>query len=69
MNEPAFPTKLIKSHYVVPDYSEGMTLQDYFSAKAMEALLLHAKGETDATKIAKQSYLMAKAMLIERSKQ
>lgn len=43
---------------------EGMTLRDYFAAKAMQALL--STGETDAPMISKASYIVADAMLKAR---
>jgi hypothetical protein len=38
MNTPAFPTKINTEHFSHPStiYSTGMTLRDYFAAKAME---------------------------------
>ncbi|AVR47222.1 hypothetical protein C7S20_19285 [Christiangramia fulva] len=48
---------------------DGMTLRDYFAAKAMQALIDQPimVGNTNATEIlAKQSYIVADAMLKER---
>ena len=52
---------------------EGMTLRDYFAAKAMQATLIHGKTlyvEHDAffhiENVAKDSYYIADAMLKER---
>jgi hypothetical protein len=57
---PAFP---IKGPVMTSD-EQGMTLRDYFAAKAMQAL---AQGNYfDAT--ARQAYMIADAMLREREK-
>jgi len=48
---------------------EGMTLRDYFAAKAMQAMVNSGTYETggwDQRDIAIQSYQMADAMLAER---
>jgi len=50
-------------------YAEaGMTLRDYFAAKAMAAMMTQPEGATDWTeeKIADWSYSAADAMLIRR---
>jgi hypothetical protein len=41
MNEPAFPTKINTEHFSNPStiYNTGMTLRDYFAAKAMVGLM------------------------------
>lgn len=60
---PAFP--VIAAHDV---YATGMTLRDYFAAKAMQAYIT---ADTDADPdhvVAEISYRMADAMLIERAK-
>jgi hypothetical protein len=63
---PAFPRtgSADISGYGVPD-QEGMTIRDYFAAKAMQTIL-----ETDGGKaneaIASLSYIMADAMLRAR---
>ena len=59
---PAFPV-----HYEIDSRREGMTLRDYFAAKAMEAMLrcVSDAGEND---LAGASYDMADAMLAERAK-
>lgn len=47
----------------------GMTLRDYFAAKAMQALLTHGQGlATERTKLACGAYAYADAMLAERAK-
>ena len=68
---PAFPLHAHDWHkevsdrgYVNHDFTMGMTLRDYFAAKAMQAL---AQGNYfDAT--ARQAYMIADAMLREREK-
>ena len=58
MNEPAFPTP---THNLQND---GMTLRDYFAAKAMQAMT--HRGESNEKFVAEHSYLMADAMLKAR---
>ena len=41
MNEPAFPAM----HYDLADNEHGMTLRDYFAAKAMQGMLANPKLE------------------------
>lgn len=65
---PAFPSKANPGTYQVSHY--GMTLRDYFAAKAMQGVLaspLHASTET-AKQMAEASYIMADAMLEQRNK-
>jgi hypothetical protein len=70
---PAFPTQTIQ--YFPDDKNadeeKGMTLRDYFAAKAMQGLIASPRGTpngTDATTswYAKGAYLMADAMLKAR---
>ena len=64
---PAFPTKNYQD--VVPlatGYSEGMTLRDYFAAKAMEADMIVGVHEDEFAWSAARSYKMADAMLKAR---
>jgi len=67
MNDiPAFPQ--YKYH---PDpFSHGMTLRDYFAAKAMQAILAHPDSRTDvdASVYAKGAFVMADAMISAREK-
>lgn len=58
---PAFPTDHNKN------VAEGMTLRDYFAAKAMQGLLASTKTNS-AQVIAKDAYIIADAMLAERNK-
>lgn len=69
-SEPAFPTKINTEHFSHPStiYNTGMTLRDYFAAKAMPPML-HANagkwaGNYDAH--AKMAYEFADAMLKAR---
>jgi hypothetical protein len=70
---PAFPFTCEKYH------SEGMTLRDYFAAKAMEGLIANnnqyrrfsakeslCQLRTDAQEIAQAAYIIADAMLERR---
>lgn len=48
----------------------GMTLRDYFAAKAMQALIARVPypGAIDSRHVSKLAYIHADAMLAERSK-
>ena len=51
------------------DSSEGMTLRDYFAAKALQGIFASGNLTTETEqKIAVDAYLMADAMLAERAK-
>lgn len=76
-DEPAFPTKLmlaIPSTFDsgnIPKEVEfpGMTLRDYFAAKAMQAILCGLKEgirPNDCIMVAEDSYFIADAMLEAR---
>ena len=65
---PAFPTD--SEHQSGPHtwHSAGMTLRDYFAAKAMQALI--PSGQTvDSMKYAESAYTLADAMLKARGEQ
>ena len=73
---PAFPTA-VRNHYdpeTGGQWSEhvdpGMTLRDYFAAKAMQGLMGRAWGDMDADELfrtwANSAYTMADAMLKAR---
>jgi hypothetical protein len=57
---PAFP-------YYHPDLggAAGMTLRDYFAARAMQAIV--SNGDVDPQKISQASYIIAEAMLKARN--
>ena len=66
--EPAFP---------VSPYKSGMTLRDYFAAKAMQVLMTETDGINDdnpgsprwqSNTVAELAYEQADAMMIERDK-
>jgi len=59
-NEPAFPFM----HFDLAENEHGMTLRDYFAAKAMQAMT--ERREAQQPFVARQAYLMADAMLIAR---
>jgi hypothetical protein len=82
---PAFPSLEIYEGYnrdreryeVQSETATGMSLRDYFAAKALMSLLplfatgtlgLKAGGKVTEDHIAEQSYAFADAMLVERSK-
>lgn len=69
---PAFPYQ-VQGPTTGPEISCGMDLRDYFAARIAPALLtddLEVKmlDEVDKAAIAHETYLMADAMLKERSK-
>lgn len=80
MNNPqAFPGKTVENRHNGRDdikmdvYHKGMTLLDYYAVKAMQVLMSNPKYEVNggyihAESVAKESYDMATAMLIEREK-
>jgi hypothetical protein len=61
---PAFPSSEWDAQYDRTFHAGGMTLRDYFAAKAMEGLL--ANDNIDAQQIAKAAYIVADAMLKAR---
>jgi hypothetical protein len=64
-NPPAFP----KTPFIeIGTPQDGMTLRDYFAAKAMQGMLAACTGWTSANQdlMAKASYMMADAMLKAR---
>ena len=63
MNEPAFPTGT-----GVTPYKSGMTLRDYFAAKAMAAMIAHPDSSVDVppSAFANGAYRMADAVLKAR---
>lgn len=62
-NIPAFPTVMIG------EIEGGMTLRDYFAAKAMAGLLSRADYESNSYQdVAEMAYIAADAMMIERDK-
>jgi hypothetical protein len=58
---PAFPTTKPLEHWGDPN--QGMTLRDYFAAKAMQGILFEGLDEIET---AKNAYAMADAMLHAR---
>ena len=75
MSIPAFPRPFSKDDTdtfdTSPTYNAhvGMTLRDYFAAKAMQAMITHpdSRDDVDASVYAKGSYEMADAMMKARS--
>ena len=61
MGAPAFPV----SRNLDESFQEGMTLLDYFAAKAMQALIAPGQGMTQlgAQELAEAAYLVAKWMI------
>lgn len=71
-NQPAFPTPVCATGFKVEASDElGMSLRDYFAAKALQGLMSRAWGDTnDADKLFKiwaaSAYGLADAMLKAR---
>ncbi len=49
--------------------SQGMTLRDYFAAKALQGMLVHDDANQDVDKAASWAYQFADAMIQEREKE
>jgi len=65
---PAFPSEVWDSEGC-PQHTQGMTLRDYFAAKAMQGLLAQSCGTalgSDTIHGAQYAYQMADAMLAAR---
>jgi hypothetical protein len=52
-------------HYDLADNEHGLTMRDYFAAKAMQAMT--ERREANQRFVAKQAYLMADAMMGARN--
>lgn len=61
---PAFPTEVWDSEGA-PQHTEGMTLRDYFAAKAMQSIRETAPATTYEN-IARYAYELADAMIAAR---
>ena len=66
MNESAFPWQIDNGETMRGH--KGMTLRDYFAAKAMQAMIAHpdSNAEVEASIYARGAYVMADAMMKER---
>lgn len=72
MNEPAFPRPASPAHeYGFHKHQDGMTLRDYFAAKAMQTFLQTNSGVIGCNqyeyRIAEDAYDIADAMLKARA--
>ncbi len=68
---PAFPCEVLVDQCGTKSTWEGMTLRDYFAAKAMQGLLAQSGGTAHSSNVglgAEYAYKMADAMLAERNK-
>ena len=65
-NKTAFPSTQYSNGISPTGHSEGMTLRDYFAAKAMQSLLTYE--ESTLQNDAEVAYAMADAMLEAREK-
>ena len=70
---PAFPVTLFDGQTLGDGTANGMSLRDYFAAKAMHAALMTARGASSEAQAvesaAKVAYMAADAMLAERAKE
>lgn len=62
---PAFPINILGETI---KGQEGMTLRDYFAAKAMQAFYTNYENSSDAKEASARAYVIADAMLAEREK-
>lgn len=65
-NQPAFPSPGVILNGNQQGAYEGMTLRDYFAAKAMEALIPLVKRPSETEKVPTAAYAMADLMLKAR---
>ena len=64
-NIPAFPRPASEAHqHGMHNPQEGMTLRDYFAAKALQAMT--HRGEANVQMVSIQAYAMADAMMKAR---
>jgi hypothetical protein len=63
---PAFPCVQPATSYKSAVVSYGMTLRDYFAAKAMQAMMSDPNLDMGCNTVATLSYRMADAMMKER---
>jgi hypothetical protein len=63
-NETAFPAQALGGL----GYTTGMTLRDYFAAKALQGIMVDPMMTMSADKIADWAYEMADAMMEARTK-
>jgi len=62
----AFPTTQYANGISPSGHDQGMTLRDYFAAKAMQAILSDPNFANPDNKLAESSYWIADAMLEAR---
>lgn len=63
---PAFPKAALNAWGDVIEMHKGMTLRDYFAAKAMQGLAVIVDGEGWESNVAKMAYAVADAMMEAR---
>jgi hypothetical protein len=68
MNEPAYPFTEMHTHGHPYTQWKGMTLRDYFAAKAMQPINSQARdyAKAEANDMARKAYMIADAMLKAR---
>lgn len=66
---PAFPMSEEILRHPDPRHVMGMTLRDYFAAKALQGMLAAStRQQIDEHMLARDAYKVADAMLLERAK-
>jgi hypothetical protein len=69
---PAFPCTFYDrdstGEYQPREQLSGMSLRDYFAAKAMQGMLSDPSRELNEYEVSRESYIIANAMLVEREK-
>lgn len=75
---PAFPASITLTQgnrlVAAPEALRGMTLRDYFAAKAMQGFVAHPESDyaplidEEVPMLAREAYRLADAMLTERAK-
>jgi hypothetical protein len=63
---PAFPTQFFNADKQAWIFDKGMTLRDYFAAKAMQGMMSDPNIDMHSSEVAKLSYQMANAMMKAR---
>jgi hypothetical protein len=63
---PAFPTQFFNADKQAWIFDKGMTLRDYFAAKAMQNAFTTGGDDDERNYVAKHAYKMADAMMKAR---
>lgn len=63
---PAFPRTFVGDESAASYFNNGMTLRDYFAAKALSGLIAHPDGGGSFESLAEYAYKYAESMLKAR---